>query len=223
MSTDYDPYLAHLNQFCRVAGTAVDIGANVGFYTYPLSKCCRRVHAFEINGEITGWIQQYNPGNIELVNCGLSSTVGIAKLYLPVTQGLTLVGYGTLHRNILPEADAYVEKECRIALLDDFGITGVDFIKIDVEGHEMEVLKGAAKTIEQSRPIILIEVRTINERAVDAWFLARDYLQCRFDSQNHLVVLTGFLPSTGDCLYVPSERLAQLRLADSNLVAEVGS
>jgi FkbM family methyltransferase len=213
MGTGYDPYLAHLDQFCRSEGTAVDIGANVGFYTYPLSRRCRSVYAFEINDEITGWIKQYNPGNIELVNCGLSSTTGTTRLHLPVTHGLTLVGYGTLHRDILPEADAYVEKECRIALLDDFGITGVDFMKIDVEGHELEVLKGAFKTIEQSRPIVLIEVRTINERTVDAWFLALDYRQCRYNAQNHLAVLTGFLPSTGDCLYVPSERLAQLGLA----------
>jgi FkbM family methyltransferase len=222
-STDYDPYLAHLDQFCESAGTAVDIGANRGFYTYSLSKRFQHVHAFEINDEITSWIKQYNPGNIELVNCGLSSMAGTAKLHLPVTRGLALVGYGTLHRNILPEADAYVEKECRIALLDDFGIADVDFMKIDVEGHEMEVLKGAVKTIEQSRPIILIEVRTVNERTVGAWFLDRDYRQCRYDAQDRLVVLDGFLPSTGDCLYIPSERLAQLGLADSSLGVEVGS
>jgi FkbM family methyltransferase len=220
ISTERDPYLADLDRFCGSAGTAVDIGANVGFYTYPLSKRCRRVHAFEINDEITGWIKQYNAENIELVNCGLSSTAGPAKLHLPVTHGLALVGYGTLHRDILPKADAYVEKECRIALLDDFGIVGVDFMKIDVEGHEMEVLRGAAKTIAQSRPIILVEVRTINERTVDDWFSALDYRQCRYDAQNRLVVLSEFLPSTGDCLYVPSERLAQLGLASPDPTVE---
>ena len=219
-STDYDPYLAHLDQFCGSAGTAVDIGANIGFYTYPLSKRFQRLHAFEINDEITDWIKLYNPGNIELIHCGLSSTAGTASLHLPVTHGLALAGYGTLHRDILPEADAYIEKECRIALLDDFGIMGVDFMKIDVEGHEMEVLKGGAKTIEQSRPIVLIEVRTINERAVDAWFLALDYRQCRFDERDRLIVLSGFLPSTGDCLYVPSERLAQLGLAATSPALE---
>lgn len=213
MSTDYDPYLAHMDRFCGSARTAIDIGANVGFYTYFLSKRFQRVHAFEINDEITCWIKQYNPGNIELVHSGLSSANGTVRLYLPVTNGLTMAGYGTLHPAVLPKADACVEKECRVAPLDDFAITNVDFMKIDVESHEMEVLKGAAKTIEQSRPIVLIEVWTVNERTVEAWFLALDYRQCRYDRQDRLVVVTEFLPSTGDCLYVPAERLAQLGLA----------
>jgi hypothetical protein len=85
-------------------------------------------------------------------------------------------------------------------------------MKIDVEGHEMEVLKGAAKTIAGSRPVILIEVRTMNEVEVDDWFMALDYRQCRFDLQDHLAVVNGFLQSTGDCLYVPSERLAEVGL-----------
>ena len=212
IGTDYDPYLAHLDRFRGSAGTAVDIGANVGLYTYPLSKRFRRVYAFEINDEITGWIKQYNPGNIELVPCGLSSMAGAVKLYLPVAHGLRLPGWGTLHRDVLPPEFNCIEKECRVAPLDEFGITGVDFVKIDVEGHEMEVLKGAAKTIEQSRPIVLIEVRTIHERTVEAWFQTRDYRQCRFDPQDRLVLLTGFHPSTGDCLYVPCERLAQLEI-----------
>jgi FkbM family methyltransferase len=212
ISTDDDPYMASMGRFCRQGQNAVDIGANVGFYTYTLSKRFLRVYAFEINDEITGWIKQYGAKNIELVECGISSVAGTARLHLPVTQGLTISGYGTLHRNILPEADSYVEKECRLAPLDDFAIEGIGFMKIDVEGHEMEVLKGAAKTIAGSRPVILIEVRTMNEVEVDDWFMALDYRQCRFDLQDHLAVVNGFLPSTGDCLYVPSERLAEVGL-----------
>jgi FkbM family methyltransferase len=215
IAAEYDPYLAHLDWFCGSAGTAIDIGANEGLYTYPLSKRFRRVYAFEINGEITGRIKQYNPGNIELVNCGLSSTAGTATLYLPVAGGRVLSGWGTVHRDVLPAEFEVTERVCRLAPLDEFGITGVDFVKIDVEGHEVEVLKGAARTIEQSRPIVLIEVRTVHERTVEDWFLARDYRQCRFDPRDRLAALTEFVPSVGDCLYVPRERLALLGLAHS--------
>jgi hypothetical protein len=52
----------------------------------------------------------------------------------------------------------------------------------------------------------------MNEVEVDDWFMALDYRQCRFDLQDHLAVVNGFLPSTGDCLYVPSERLAEVGL-----------
>jgi FkbM family methyltransferase len=212
MSTDYDPYIAHLDLFSAADRNAVDIGANVGFYTYILSERFRRVFAFEINDEITGWIKQYDSGNIELADCGLSSAKGTAKLHLPVTRGYTISGYGTLHPNTLPEADRYIEKICRISPLDDSSIEDIGFIKIDVEGHELEVLKGAAKSIARSRPAILVEVRTFNEIAVDDWFKHLDYRQCRFDPQDRLVVINGFLPSTGDCLYLPSERLGEFGL-----------
>jgi FkbM family methyltransferase len=213
ISADYDPYYERINLFYGSARTAVDIGANIGLYTYRFSKRFQHVYAFEMNSEITGWIKQYNPGNIELIQCGLSSQAGTARYYIPVAHGLNLAGYATLHRDILPQADGCVEKECRVAPLDEFAITAVDFMKIDVEGHELEVLKGAAKTIEQSRPVVLIEVQTMNERTVEAWFLALDYRQCRYLPTNQLVVLTEFLPSTGDCLYIPRERLTEFGLA----------
>jgi FkbM family methyltransferase len=210
------PYLLQVDRFRGSAGTAIDIGANEGLFTYPLSKCFRRVVAFEINDEITSRITQYNPGNIELIHRGLSSAAGTIKLFIPVAHGLTLSAWGTVDREVLPQETKCIEKECRVAALDDFEITAVDFIKIDVEGHEMEVLKGAAKTIEQSRPIVLIEVRNLHERLIEAWFLALNYQQCRFDNDNrHLIAITEFLPSTGDCLYIPFERLAEFGIAKS--------
>jgi FkbM family methyltransferase len=212
ISADSDPYLVHLDRFCGSAGIAIDVGANEGLYTYPLSRRFKRVYAFEMNSEITGSISAYDRSNIELIHCGLSSAAGTARFYIPVAHGLTLTGWGTVHRDVLPPEFECIEKECRVAPLDDFGITDVGFMKVDVEGHEMEVLKGAAKTIEQSRPVVLIEVRTVHEQAVDSWFLARNFRQCRLNRHSRLVTLTGVHPSTGNCLYIPCERLAQLGL-----------
>jgi hypothetical protein len=45
-----------------------------------------------------------------------------------------------------------------IRSLDDFELAKIDFIKIDVEGFETDVLLGAAQTIERCKPVILIEV-----------------------------------------------------------------
>ena len=88
--------------------------------------------------------------------------------------------------------------------LDDFGITGVDFIKIDVEGHEVEVLKGAAQTIEQSRPVVLTEVKGEHLETVSAWFRARDYKHYSLDEVFELQA------STGNHLYAPAELSNQL-------------
>jgi FkbM family methyltransferase len=206
-----DPELLHLDKICGSVGTAVDVGANWGSYTYPLSKRFRRVYAFEINDEVTGWIKQYNSGNIELVHCGLSSTAGTARFYVPMLRGVSLTAMGSLDRDNAPEADKYLEKEVRLAPLDDFGITGVGFLKIDVEGHEVEVLKGANATIRQSRPVVLIEVRDMNTdrnlHVVDSWFLELGYRQCRLDD------FIGVHGSAENYIYVPGERLAEFGIS----------
>jgi FkbM family methyltransferase len=202
-SGDFDAERLHLDKLCTSAKAAIDVGANSGWYTYPLSKIFRRVYAFEINEDLTGWIKQYNPGNIELIHCGLSSTAGTARFYVPVTHGQAMTGWGSLHRDNLPGADAYLEKEIRIAPLDDFGIADVGFIKIDVEGHEVEVLMGAAKTIAQSRPVVLVEVRPAHERTIDAWFRALDYRNCTLEE-----LVRVHRSTEGNRIYVPLEQLA---------------
>jgi FkbM family methyltransferase len=198
--------LVNLERYCGSDGVAVDIGANLGWYTHSLSKRFRRVYAFEVNDEITGLLKQYNPGNIEIIHCGLSSMAGTAKFYVPVAHGLTLEGWGSLYRDNLPGADKYLEKEVPLAPLDDFGIAGVGFVKIDVEGHELEVLKGAAATIARSRPVVLIEVKDKNLQSVHSWFLALNYQRHR---------LEDFIPVQGqreNYIYVPAERSVQLGL-----------
>jgi FkbM family methyltransferase len=199
--------LVHLDRFCGSSGAALDIGANEGVYTYRLSKRFARVYAFEINDQLTGWITQYNPGNIEIIHCGLSSTAGMARFYIPVVRGLALAGWGSLETDSMEEASEYQEKELRVARLDDFGITNVGFVKMDVEGHEVEVLKGSAATIGQSRPIVLIEVQDRNLKSVDSWFLDINYRRCSLED---FLNLKGNKENIPNYIYVPDERMAEL-------------
>jgi hypothetical protein len=60
--------------------------------------------------------------------------------------------------------------------LDEFGLPRVDLIKIDVEGMELEALDGAAKTIERSRPIMLIEKIKADASRLRQWLESRGYL-----------------------------------------------
>ena len=56
-------------------------------------------------------------------------------------------------------------------IIDSEGLTDVGFIKIDVEQHEREVLRGALNTIEKSRPVILVEVYPLKyQRAISDEF-----------------------------------------------------
>lgn len=202
-----EPELLHLDEFIAGGGKAIDVGANAGFYTYALSRRFKRVYAFEINEGITGPIAQYNPGNIELIHCGLSSSDGTARFDIPVTGGIAQAGWASLYRDNLPGAEKLIERDVRVAPLDDFKISGVDFIKIDVEGHEIEVLKGAAATIEASRPIVLIELKKQHVETVDDWFRNLDYKHCRLEDFNDVP------GHRSNHIYVPLERLASFGIA----------
>jgi hypothetical protein len=62
--------------------------------------------------------------------------------------------------------------------LDDFNITDVSYVKVDVEGFETKVLKGASMIIERDRPLIVIEQ---NEATLEgeAPFAAKEWLETR--------------------------------------------
>ena len=193
----------NLARYCAPTGVAIDIGASVGWYTYPLSKRFSRVYAFEINDEVTRWITDYNRGNIEVIHCGLSCKEGNARLYVPVAHGLTLTGWGSLYQDNCPNADKYLEKEVQVAPLDDFKIADVGFVKMDVEGHEVEVLLGAERTISQSRPVILIEIKDRNLQLVGSWFQALSYRRFTLEE------LIGVHGQLENYIYIPNEKLTE--------------
>ncbi len=199
------PELTEIERLYCGKGIALDIGANIGLFTYRLSKSFRQVYSFEINPDLAAPILQYNPGNIALYSCGLSSASGSAKLYIPIAHGMAQEGWASLYRENLPEAQSFVEKDVEVKPLDEFGLTHVDFIKIDVEGHEIEVVKGGATTIEQSRPVLLIEVKDQNLPALNAWFEDRDFNQISLACVFHL-------KRSANYVFVPAEKRAQLAI-----------
>jgi FkbM family methyltransferase len=183
------------------------VGANYGHYTLALAKRFNRVVAFEINEQITVALRQHNRANVEVIHCGLSSEPAQSRLFIPVSDGLALAGWASLNRDNLPGAEELLEIEATLKRLDDFGFAKVDFIKIDVEGHEIEVLKGAAKTIEAGRPIVLVELKKEHVREVDSWFKQFEYKHCRLED------FTGLSGHRSNHIYVPAEKLAKFGIA----------
>ena len=136
-----EPELWHLPSICAGPGVAIDVGANIGYYTYPLSRMFDAVYAFEINPELTRAIETWGPGNVEIIDSGLSSGSGEATLYIPVHRGLPLTGWASLEPGNCPDTDEHLELAVRIDTLDAHGFERVDFMKIDVEGHELNSLR----------------------------------------------------------------------------------
>lgn len=66
-------------------------------------------------------------------------------------------GFAALGTPLGPEWHGMLRREVTVARLDDFALSGIGFVKIDVEGHELEVLRGGGATIERERPTPMIE------------------------------------------------------------------
>lgn len=174
--------LRFLHRIVGGGDVAIDVGANQGLFSYNLSKRFSRVYAFEINADVTKDLAAYNPGNIEIITEGLSSQEGEAVLYIPVVKGQLLTGWASLTPNNCPDTREHAVKHARICPLDKFDIEHVAFIKIDVEGHEIEVLRGGANTLRRSRPIVLVEIKTHNLDEAFSFFADMEYEQRELES-----------------------------------------
>ncbi len=157
------PELAMINFIRTLAGrgrTFVDIGSHIGFYTMGLAPGFERVVAFEPSKFQYGWLTRNRALNAyEHVLCehvALGDTRGDATLNVLSYEG----GLNSLSPEVANAHHIIDRYSVPVELLDDRGMTDVDLMKIDVEGFEIPVLRGARKTIEASRPVILIEVWT---------------------------------------------------------------
>lgn len=149
----YAACFPHIRQFRH----AVDIGANCGIWTRVLARCFPLVHAFEPSPEAVEcfwlnnpWREMTERSQIVLHEVALGAEAGTVRLNTQLrSSGFTRAD---------PEGDFEVE----VRTLDSFSLPHVDFIKIDVEGFEHPVVKGAAETIRKCRPLVILEQKPGN-------------------------------------------------------------
>lgn len=140
-----------------------DVGANTGEFSKILAEFMpeAEIHAFEPHPNtfknLQEFLSKYN--NIRLNNFALSSSAGSAKLWDYNTEDGTSHASLTRESLIRSETEKVVEVEIRMSTVDQYlkenSIEKVDFLKIDVEGHELDVLKGAEKSLKQGKIEIL--------------------------------------------------------------------
>ncbi|QDT56036.1 hypothetical protein Pan44_40860 [Caulifigura coniformis] len=146
--------------------TAVDVGANKGTYTWFLSRLCRHVYAYEPNPAMRWMLTRCTPQNVTVFPRALSDQAGQSVLRVPRREGRYSNNIGTLR-------PASTDADCELipvttTRLDDDGLVDVGFLKIDVEGHEQQVLRGARELIARDRPVLLVEIiAEHNGRPVD--------------------------------------------------------
>lgn len=141
----------------------VDVGANFGLYTDRLARVVGpggRVYAFEphhgYNRTLARIAQRH--GNIQLITSAASAQVGAATLSVPASDGRRIRAMGSLERR--PSSPGGESLVISTTTLDAElrNVSGIRFVKCDVEGHEHEVLLGARDLLHRARPILLIEI-----------------------------------------------------------------
>jgi FkbM family methyltransferase len=152
---------------------AFDVGMNFGYFTCLLASLCKDVHGFEP----VGWLAGRGRANVELnafanvtINeLALSDRIGTAQLNLPAPTDSNWGTSSLVHKSSSPTAVAEVQLETLDSYCAARRITRLDFMKVDVEGAEHLVFRGAEKTLEHLRPTIIFEFNAESAQESCSW------------------------------------------------------
>jgi FkbM family methyltransferase len=178
-------YESHLEDISKAlidneqSGCVLDIGANLGSYVVPIAKMFPEVkfYSFEpqriIYYQLCSNIIINGIDNIHAVNGGLSDERTIIETVVPDYAKETNIGAFSLDTEVRENnyecATIGATEQMSIGMLDDYEFQDIKLIKIDVEGLELNVVKGALKTLEANNyPPIIFEAWTYKP-----WFQER--------------------------------------------------
>lgn len=185
-----------------------DIGANIGVYSVVFSKLSNHsenIHSFEpvdhirskllVNARVNGF------HHLNVNDFALGEAETIIDMY-QVKKGVFRSGTSSFVKNEAVDAigsEKFEIKPVKVSTLDGYveekSISKIDFIKIDVEGFEWNVLQGGSHSLEHLRPAILMEYDEIRHKPVSAEM--RDFFQrIRYDVYEVMLV-------SGKACYIP--------------------
>ena len=147
-----EPELACLDTWAPRGGTALDVGAWYGPWTAALLRLGGQVVSIEPNPELARLVRAAFPA-ATVVEAAASDHDGTAQLWLP-PGGRGAEGTASLENR--SERSITVRR----VTVDGLCLTGVRFIKMDVEGHEAAALRGAEQTVKRDSPVLLLELET---------------------------------------------------------------
>jgi len=218
---------------CDRRRTTIDVRAFTGTYTVGAALYSRKVIAVEPQPAQARALRRAMPNNVAVVEAALSNVTGTGVLRMANAAGGSMSHLAKAPQPQAGPAEGEgVEIEVRLVRLDDLTADAVGFVKIDAEGHELEVLQGALRTIERDKPAFVIEAEErFNKGAVArlsgqlaafgyrGYFMFRDEL-CdlrRFDAATNqdLRLLTGgrrrdYRDYINNFIFWPAERAGDL-------------
>lgn len=143
--------------------TAIDIGANIGLWSRDICKTFKKAILFEPfpkNIEcLKKNLETFN--NFEILEVALSNESGKIDLHYNDNN----VGESTIRKNKL--ANFQDSMKVDVKRLDDYSFNEIDYIKIDVQFHELEVIQGAINTLTNNNPVLCIESARRNQEELE--------------------------------------------------------
>ena len=131
-------------KYVKEFNTAIDVGANVGLWTVPLSKKFNKVISFEPMAQVFECLLENTKSinNVILNNFALGSEQkNVDMTYDPNNTGNSFINGK--------------EGNIKVKTLDQSFMPPFELIKIDCERHELEVLKGSINTLKKYKPIVI--------------------------------------------------------------------
>lgn len=165
---EWDGWMRRDVRIWHKSGTDIlDVGANIGYNTLMFSDYGPVISFEPVFHQLVTLNAENNPLRypVQVCQCALSDEKTMSTIHIPSRgcQSNTHINYGgtSFHHDDDDLKGVAIDVNCE--RLDDI-YTGVpSFIKIDVEGHELQVLKGATETIKKHKPAIMIEIHNFSE------------------------------------------------------------
>ena len=156
----YEPEVAALIQSMLKSGnTVLDIGANIGYFTLLMAHLVGskgRVIAFEPYLPVYSLLQENlllnNLTWVQAECLAVADVAGEARMQSDQTNPLSFVTH------LSEKGDLVVSTTSVDKYLESRKLSGLDFIKIDVEGAEDAVIRGMSRTLGSLRPVVLVEI-----------------------------------------------------------------
>lgn len=150
--------------------SAIDVGANLGLFTQLLLDAGANVTSIEPNSRLCNYLNNVFGTRITCLNIGLSDSSYSVELRIPRIKGVpnrmsAMDALATIHpQNTLSsfDSDDSFRNEIEVKTIDDLFLDSeqIDVIKIDVEGHESQVIQGGLQTLAKLQPLIMCEIES---------------------------------------------------------------